>query len=418
MKQSAGWKTDFLAGIIILIVLTLVTWQNYRFSAQNPGGADFLSRWMPARLAVTRGWSPYSQEASIETQYFRYGRLAYEEEDMCLFAYPYYTMGLIVPFTFTDNFTLARSLWMTTLQAATLAIVFLSLKIIGFKPSKLTLTLLLIFSLFSSYLLHPIIDGNPSVIAALFITLSLYFLKEEKDILAGVFLGLSTFKPQLVILFSALFWFWASSNRRWKGIISSGITVLLLMGISFLFQPDWLTGFLNQMTPYNTFADLTCPNTPERIFAYWGFQFARPAARVITFITLLVLGYETFRLYRAPFRHFFWMSGLSFALINLSGITSAKTNFIAMLPAFILWIDILFQSHQNRYHWIDLLLPLLLAISWVFTYVAFYVPIGSITYEYMDYFPAPIFIIIVLYSIRKRYLSGKQTKTSGENPVE
>jgi len=56
--------------ILILLVLFVVggvaglTWMNYRFSVQNPGGNDFLARWMGARKWLMEGISPYDQRVS------------------------------------------------------------------------------------------------------------------------------------------------------------------------------------------------------------------------------------------------------------------------------------------------------------------------------------------------------------------
>jgi hypothetical protein len=54
--------------VLIVLVLAGLTWTNYRFSVQNPGGNDFLPRWEGTRLYFENGWSPYSREASRSIQ--------------------------------------------------------------------------------------------------------------------------------------------------------------------------------------------------------------------------------------------------------------------------------------------------------------------------------------------------------------
>jgi hypothetical protein len=47
----------------------------------NPGGNEFLPRWLGTRSFLTRGWSPYSLETTRQIQSMVYGRQAGSGED-------------------------------------------------------------------------------------------------------------------------------------------------------------------------------------------------------------------------------------------------------------------------------------------------------------------------------------------------
>jgi hypothetical protein len=107
-----------LAGIYALIVvgvLAALTWGNYRFTQQNPGGNDFLVHWMGTRTFLREGISPYSDEVALRIQTFAYGHPASGEEHELRVAYPLYSIVVFLPFALIPDFALARALWMLSL---------------------------------------------------------------------------------------------------------------------------------------------------------------------------------------------------------------------------------------------------------------------------------------------------------------
>jgi hypothetical protein len=93
-----------------------LTWINYRYSVQNPGGSDFLPRWVGTRQFLMKAQSPYSDETTQEIQQRFYGRPARSDEDQVLFVYPFYSIFLFGPFALIDDYNLARAIWMTVLR--------------------------------------------------------------------------------------------------------------------------------------------------------------------------------------------------------------------------------------------------------------------------------------------------------------
>lgn len=283
-------KQVILSAIIICFTLSLLVFANLQFARQEPGGTDFLYRWMPTRLILLEGYqNPYSPEVEYRVELIHFGHAHQGNETPGIFAYPYYIIPLLIPFSLINDFNLARALWMTMLEIVQMSLVILTLRLFKINLSKSILIFLLLFSLFCSYFLQPLIDGNPSPVVALCALLCLIFISKEKDWLAGIFLVLSTIKPQLALLFFVLIWLWAFSQKRWKIILGSLFSLILLMGVSFAIQPSWFNEFLNDVLLYPNIAS---PHSPRTIMDAWFPEASKWVSLGLSVVIVAILGRE------------------------------------------------------------------------------------------------------------------------------
>ena len=90
-RRNNSW---LWAGLFVLIIglVILLGWINYRYSVQNPGGNDFLVHWMGTRTFLTEDISPYSDETAKRIQVFAYGHPAGPGEHQLRVAYPLYSI--------------------------------------------------------------------------------------------------------------------------------------------------------------------------------------------------------------------------------------------------------------------------------------------------------------------------------------
>lgn len=386
-----------------VFLLVLLYYGNLNFAKQNDAGVDFLIRWLPGRLVLFERYdSPYSLEATHQIQYFRYGRLAYEWEMQGLFSYPHYTIFIMLPLIAIPDFTIARALWMTILEVAHIGIVILTLRFTNFNPRPVSFLLMVIVSLISSYLLQPIIDANPSSLAAIFIVLSLFFLSIEKDIAAGIFLALATFKPQMTIFYFLLVFLWAYSQKRWKIIISSMAGLIALFSISFLFQPDWFFDFVKQIMTYPEYAS---PNTPATILGKIVPGFEKGAGLLLAIVSFGLILYEWVRAYGKGFRHFLWTTCFTFALLPLSGIVFGNRNFIILLPGFLLFFIEKFRTYPARTVLWNGLLILMLILSWSPLFFTF---VDSPFLSFNNYLPLSFLLVLLMYFTRAAYTKQRE----------
>jgi hypothetical protein len=392
-------KQRLLFILLILIAFAALLWINLRFSQLTNAGSDFLERWLPAKLMIYEGEkNPYAESVSYQIQLFRYGRPAETDETPCLFAYPYYILLFILPFGLIKDFMVAKGLWMLMLQLCHIAILLISLRICRYRPTSFLLLILLLFSLVSADMLIAIIEGNPASLAALFIALTLYFIQREKDAVAGLMLALATIKPQLTVLFFALVWLWAFSNKRWKIMSFSGLGVAVLMGVSFVFLPQWFNEFLRQVFFYPGVAQ---PNTPATIFA--GVLPANTATwvgRIFSLISLLLLAYAWYRSYKQPFMVFLWSAGITLAVLPLSGIASTRSNLVALLP-FATWLIVQIKRQSNHPRLAEIILFGYILLSWVFVALTRTPLVNGIVFAYFDLLPLPLLVLVGLIVLQK-----------------
>ncbi len=388
-------KNYIILALLIMALIVLLFFANYTFAKNSPGGTDFLYRWLPTRLVFFKGYeNPYSDEIEYQVELVHHGHAHQEDETPGIFAYPYYTMAVFLPFAFTENFLLARTAWMTLMELAHIAIILISLKITEYKPTKSILIALIFFSLFSAEFLQALVDGNPSSLAALFAVLSLFSIKKKSDRWAGIFLALSTIKPQLVILFFILIWLWAFFKKRWEIISSSLITLAILFGTSFILQPSWLAEFFKDVTTYTGVAS---PSTPRAILNYWmPASSANIIAWGLTIFSIFVL-YKIWKpSFNKGFSALFWASSFTFVIMPFTGITSAKSNYIAMIPAVILLLQYANEKLNKNDTLLSAFLWLWIFLSWLFFYAGRNWVLGENLIYFVDFYPLPI-LLLTLY---------------------
>jgi len=374
-----------------------LTYFNHRFTTQNPGGNDFLSRWVGTRLFFTRGWNPYSDRVTQEIQELAYGRPAAPDEDQMLFVYPLYTILVIAPYAFFGEYALARALWMTSLQAMLVALVFMGFSLSRWRPPRWLLVMVLLFALLWYHGLRPVINGNPSVVVAVLITTAFLLIRSEQDAAAGFLLALSTIKPQMVILLILFILLWAGSVKRWTLVWSFlGSLILMIVGASLLI-PGWLVQNITQVLSYPQY---TLPGTPGAIFAHWLPGIGNQLGWLFTVLSASALIVEWRAALRKDFSWFYWTACLTLTLTNLIGIRTATENYVAMFPSLLLVLAVWDERWNRIGRW---LVMTSLIILFVGLWVVFLNTVQTGDQPLQDpviFFPLPIFLWISLYWVR------------------
>lgn len=387
-------KSYLLIALLGLVFISLLFFGNFQYAKLQPGGIDFLYRWLPTRLVLFENYqSPYSSEVEYQIELMHYGHPHRENEPPGMFYYPYYTMAVFAPFALISDFTLARAVWMTFSEIVYIIIILLTLKIIGFTPSHILTAILILFAFLNADFAQGLIDGNPAGLAAMFAVFSLYFLFKKHDHLAGMFLVFSTIKPQLVVLFFVLICVWALFQKRWAVIYSAAATMIILLGLSFLLQPSWLLEFLREVTTYPGVAD---PSTPRTILSYWmPMPYAGYVALGINALSFFILLRVWVNCFGKDFRQLLWSACITFIVMPFTGITSAKSNYIAMLPGVILLLQYAYERLRKNEVLLSAILLLWIVLSWFFFYAGRNWMVNGRLIYFVDFFPMPIVLIIL-----------------------
>jgi hypothetical protein len=313
-----------------------ITWANWQYGIEHPCALGFFPRWAATRTALVEGVSPYSVQANEAITEFatNYGCSTTQQ-----FFYPYHSLAVFMPFAFIGDYALALGIWMTFLEVGLMLTAVSGLLLINWRPSIPLLGLYFGFSMGWYHGVAAVARGDVALLSATFFWVGIVFMKNNHDGAAGIFLALSTVKPQIVALALPLTLIWAFSKRRWNLIASVMSTLTALIGIAFLFDRMWLLQFLRQIVMHRTIFPLT---TSKAIFVEWWPLFGEGLGWTLTVLVSVLLLIEWSRMLGKELRWFMWTLCLTLTVTSLLGIVSRPENYVVLLPAlalvFLRWI--------------------------------------------------------------------------------
>ncbi len=397
LRQKRESKTWIIFGIILIVLLTVVTFGNFSYVKNNPGGNDFLVHWMGLRLLFQKGISPYSDEATAQIQTLVYGHLAEPGEHELRVAYPLYSVILFGPYAAISNYNIARALWMTFSEVALILIAFLSARLVGWKPKPWLMMIFFTFSVLFYHGLRPLINGNAVIFIALGIVAVLHAIKGGLDELAGSLLAICTIKPQVVALFIVFIFFWSIFQRRTKIILWFFITLVLLCGASALILPDWILQNIREILKFPAYNP---PGNPSAALEYfWGATGLR-IGTALTIFTIAALLIEWWLSRKADFESFLWVASFTLTATAWIGIQTDPGNFIIAFPGLVL----VFAIWQKR--WRKMGTILIISAIFILTISIWLIFLRTIEFSYepiqspIMFFPFPFLMIVFLYWVR------------------
>lgn len=246
-----------LGALILLLYFALAYGIYSSVTSRELGANDFFSRWEGARALFLRGENPYSDQVTREIQMGMYGRLARPDEDQVAFAYPLYSAFVAIPFIGLP-YVQAQALWMAFLVLAiAAAAVSLAQSNQATRPHFLALFFLGALVFYPS--IRAIFNGQYAIVSFFCIALAIAFVAAHHDIAAGVFIALSTVKPQTALFLAPVMVFWALRNQRRNIVISAGVVFVGLVTASLLLVPTWFFDFGQGLLRYNEYEPIGPP---------------------------------------------------------------------------------------------------------------------------------------------------------------
>jgi hypothetical protein len=227
---------------------------------QPPQFSDLYAPWWAAHELLLHGRNPYSPAVAHEIQTVIYGAPASDVSTNDPsniaggFAYPPSAALLLWPTVYL-SFEQVQKLFLGTSVLAILLSLALWLRFLRLRPSPLLWMTLAFFTLGSFPALQAIRLQNLSVIAAALIALSLFLVSADHLLLAGIFLALSTFKPQFAagLILGLALWITGDWRRRRPLAWSFLITMLLLFLMSSWLVPGWIHTFFSVLRAYRLY---------------------------------------------------------------------------------------------------------------------------------------------------------------------
>jgi hypothetical protein len=397
MKRQQRLIKEIVLILLIVIIIGLFFFANLQYTRNNPGGNDFLVHWVGTKSYVQDGISPYSDQVALRIQELVYGRPARTGEHELRVAYPFYSIFLFLPFSFIEDFAVARAAWMTILELAIIVSTILLIRVANWKPKFLMTVLLIVFGLFWYHGIRSIINGNAVVLILLTIVFVLYGIRNNLDELVGISLALMTIKPQVVIVFIIFVCFWALMNRRSKIVFWFLGSFLLLIFLGVFLYPSWPIEFLWEVMRYPSYNP---PGTPSSALAVLMPGIGMQIGLLFSIFCGLLLVVEWVVGKNSTGLKFVWLASVTLIFGQMVNIQTDPGNFIIMFPAIFISFKIIENRWKNLGQWVNIsFLAILFFIPWL-------IFVNTIEFSYQPiqnpimFFPVPLFLVVIMYWVR------------------
>jgi len=398
IRKSRKWLSVeeirlLLLAFVILVILLIL---KIHLARILPGGEHFYLRWSGARAFLVDQIEPYSATVAERTQNVAYGRQAFSSEYPYVLNDPFHIVLLYVPLALLSDFSIARGIWMLMSEVGLIALIYYFIQSMEWEPPRWLFFSLLVFSLFGYYSLTALVSGTPAIIMGFLFFAILTALRSFSDELAGALLLLVTYQWEVSVLFFLFIVVFMIANRRWRILTGFGMSLAILLAVSFLAYPSWgVPYFRGVLSDFYRSISLTFGYVMSAWF---------PGAKIsIGFWTALLLGIILFLEWLgavgAHFRRIVWTVCLSLAVTPFMGLAIFPANHVVLLPALILIVMLIWERWIRWRVWYTslTLLAALVVPYWLYARViAGYLRIYS---ELLVVLP-PAAIIIGLYWMR------------------
>jgi len=211
--------------LILLVLIIAAGLINRQIVGRLPADSEFQAKWEATNALIFNGTNPY------------------ENTNGEAFTAPLPVILLFAPFALIENYEIARAVWMTALQVATVLCGLLCIRIAYWQIRGWLAGIFLLFAFLWYPALSIYIRGSETALIAAFFFTALLALRRENDEIAGVLLAFAALQPRVTLLGIVLVLWWAGSQRKWLVHFWTGIAILFLGGIGLVFVPSWPIDF-------------------------------------------------------------------------------------------------------------------------------------------------------------------------------
>jgi len=342
IRKSRKWLSAeeiWLLAFVLLIVAGLLA-LNITLARSLPGGEWFFLRWSGARAFLVEQIGPYSTEIAQRVQELAYGRQAFSSEYAFVLNDPFYIVLLYTPLALLRDFTLARGIWMLVSEAALVGTVLFAFNLSEWQPPRWLYISLLYFGLFSYFSLNALITGTPAIILNFIYLWILLAIRSYSDELAGALLFLVAYQWEVGGLFFLFIIVFIFANRRWNVLSGFGMSLVILLVVSFLAYPGWGLPYIRAvLSDWYPGASLTFGH----ILSVW-FPDSRFSIGAIVSLILGVLVFlEWLGSVQAHFRRIVWTAALSLAATPLIGFAIFPSNHVVLILPLVLILSLVWE---------------------------------------------------------------------------
>lgn len=414
IRKSRKWLSAEEARILIaLVVLLAALLAASMYSARTlPGGEWLYQRWSGARafLGIGNVASPdemYGTALAQDVQQIVYGRNAFADEYRYVLNDPFYIVMFHVPLVILPNiinglfgtevgFDLVRGLWMLLSAIALVFTVLFSFRLAEWEPPRWLFVSLMGYGLFGLFSLIAWVTASPAIFLTLLYLAILLALRSFSDELAGGLLLLVAYQWEVSALFFLFILIFVVANRRWGVLAGLGMSLLVLLIVSFLVYPGWGLPYIRAVI--SNLLQGSRLNLGS-ILAEWFPEINFSLGGVVAVIAVGMVVIESIGAIQAPFRRVMWTACLALAATPLAGLAIFPSNFVALFPSLILVVALVWERWRRRrflavllFIFVALAAPFALYLRTVIVYAPLYTQILSVL--------PPVATILALYWMR------------------
>lgn len=386
-----------------LVFIVALTAANYRFAEDNPGGNDFIPRWLGTRMLILNGDSPYGAATTRAIQQFIVGGTPDAGKDQYLFAYPLYSILVFLPYSLIGDYVYSRAIWLTTLQVALVLMAWLGSRLAKWRLSIPLAIGTFLYVLLWYYSVRPMINGNVAILVGLFLVGAFVAIRNDRDLVAGILLALSTIKPQAVALLVPFILLWSFSHRRWKIIYGTILTIVILFLFATFIEPAWALRMLEQVRSYPGYTPI---GTPAEIFGGWWPNTGLYLGWIVSGLTIILVLITFIRSWKSGYNQLIPAAFLVLAATNFTGIATATSNHSILFPGLMVAFGLFYNLlGKDRLWWLILFAVFLLVGIWVLFVIS---PSGKGQPPIM-YFPLPLILILTFLLVKQEKITDNST---------
>src|SRR5258708_37027726 len=323
--------------VLVLAFIAINTWILYTFlTSKYPGATDFFQRWRGAKGFWVEGRDPYSPEMTHQVELEEFGGPPDPALDQYPgdFVYPFTFAVLIAPLTVLDYAT-ASAIWLALIGTSVAISFILMLDLFNWRPAPWLLMIGVLWAITFYPAARGLFLGQPGTFVVCFELITIWALAKNHDTLAGILLGLTTYKPQLGILLIPFLLLWAARFGRWRFIMVFAAVSIALLAASFILLPSWFGDWIEQVNRYSGYT----PNgSPVYGLANVYLPFLGKTGELLITIALAAFTLWTWVpvLWRRDMSGFYWTIALTFTVTHIILARTAKPHFVVFLFVLVL----------------------------------------------------------------------------------
>jgi hypothetical protein len=412
IRKTRKWLSPEEIRLLVLILFGLVVLLAVNISLARilPGGEWLYLRWSGARAFLFDQIEPYSTTVAERVQQSVYGRNAFSSEYGYVLNDPFYIVLLYVPLAALRelvgivfpslgqliDFPVVRGIWMVFSEVALLGSVVLAIRLSEWEPPRWLYISLLGFSLISYYNLQSLISATPSIFLLFLYLCILLALRSFNDELAGALLLLTAYQWEVSALFFSFIAVAALANNRWKVFSGFGMSLFVLLVVSFLSNPGWGLPYIRAVL--SDWYDGVNLNLNSYL-SFWFPDSQFPIASMVGLALGVIVFLEWLGALRSTFRRIVWTSSLSLAVTPLLGFAIFESNYVVLILPFVVVLALVWERWR-RGRALATVSILAVAFAVPFALSTFHVTTTERVYSDALTLLPPVAAIIALYWMR------------------